>query len=130
MSAADRLSVLLRSLRVAIPGDEMRLLVVERPFLHKFNPHTAITLSQIQSACMTTAYLRGWAILEMDPTEIRKQIIGVGTSRKKGEIKLLVQQWVQENLHLTLNSDQADSVVIWSYARYALDHLRTTEEAS
>lgn len=125
-AVADQLGLLLDRIEKRFEP-ELALLVVERPFVH-VNPKTGIVLAQIQSAAMTTAYLKRWQIIEMDPTEIRKRM-GIVHSAKKGETKLRVQQRVYEELGMDLDPDSSDAALIWLFAKYLLDNY-VTETAS
>lgn len=98
----------------------LSLLVVERPFLHH-NRHTAIILAQMESAVMTTAHAWKWQVMEIDPSEIRRQVLGVGTTGKKGGIKVLAQEYVRREHGLDLDPDTADSIVIYDHARFLIE---------
>jgi len=107
----DRLGALLE--RFETTG----VMVIERPWLGS-NARTVVQLGQVQGAVLTTAYASGWACVQADPSTIRKQIIGQGTARGKGEIKRLVGAWVKAVHGMDVSEDAADAVVIWEYARW------------
>lgn len=100
-----------------LDGGSRGVMVIERPWLGS-NARTVVQLGQVQGAVLTTAYAHRWACIQADPSTIRKQIIGVGTARGKGEIKRRVTQWVQAVHGLDVSEDAADAVVIWEYARW------------
>jgi Holliday junction resolvasome RuvABC endonuclease subunit len=84
-SACDQLVTLLDRLeRRWAPS--MGLLVMERPFVGK-NARSGIALAQVQAACLTTAYLWRWTVLQEDPSRIRANVIGLGVAPKGEKIK-------------------------------------------
>lgn len=93
------------------------IIVIERPWLGA-NARTVVQLGQVQGAVLTTAYAHGWASVQVDPSTIRKQIIGQGTARGKGAIKRMVVEWVRAVHGAELSEDAADAIVIWEYARW------------
>lgn len=115
----DRLSVLLESIENL--GDlDLGFMVIELPFFGR-NAGTTIKLAQVQSAAIAACHTHQWVTCEMDPSKIRKKVLGVGGSSVKGEIKQKAMDWVEAKYHLGLDSDEADSVVIWEYAKMILE---------
>jgi len=92
------------------------ILVVERPWSGT-NARSVVKLGQVQGAILATAYAHGWIAREVDPSSIRKAIVGQGTAKGKGAIKQIVQDWVKMVYKMELSEDAADAVVIWEYAR-------------
>lgn len=107
------------------PNLEFSVMVIEKPFFG-INKGTTITLTQIQAACIVTCQLRKWYTVQEDPSKIRKKVLGVGTAKGKGAIKLLAQAWVKEHhgLDEALDADTSDSVVIWHYARWLMENAK------
>lgn len=99
------------------PNLETSVMVIERPFLGH-SVKTLVVLSAIQTAVILTAHLRSWYPVQEDPNVIRKQILGKGTSSKKGEIKELAKQYVLDQWGWEVGPDEADALVIWRYAEW------------
>jgi Holliday junction resolvasome RuvABC endonuclease subunit len=126
-SACDQLVTLLDRLeRRWAPS--MGLLVMERPFVGK-NARSGIALAQVQAACLTTAYLWRWTVLQEDPSRIRANVIGLGVAPKGEKIKDYAMAWARSEYDLELDGDAADSLVVWRYALELLDHHLVEEES-
>lgn len=113
-SVADRLGAMLDQLEL-LGEIEISFMVIERPF-YSSNPRTALKLAQVQAAAICTAHTKKWVATEVDPSKIRKEVLGRGTSSYKGQIKEEAIKWVQQKYGKLYDSDESDAFVIWEYA--------------
>lgn len=96
---------------------DLGLLAIERPFLQR-NQRSAIVLSQLQGAVIGVAHERRWFPVQEDPSAIRKAVLGVGSSRVKGEMKRVANEYVQGRYGQEVDLDTSDSIVCWDFARH------------
>lgn len=111
---ADRFGILLDQLE-DMGEIELSLMVIERPF-YSTNPRTTLKLAQVQAAAICTAHTHKWVTCQKDPSEIRKEVLGVGTAKGKGKIKELAQEWVTKEFGRSFDPDESDALVIWRFA--------------
>jgi Holliday junction resolvasome RuvABC endonuclease subunit len=118
----EKMTLLYTRIKRRWPDLEFSVLVVERPFLGK-GVTTLRTLTQVQSAILLAGRQAEWYTVQEDPSVIRKNVLGQGTAKGKGEIKRIGQAWVKATHQIEVDLDTADSIVIWSYAKWLTDNL-------
>ncbi len=111
---AERLLEIFEGLTGVIDRRRPDIVCVEGVFYGR-NPRTAVVLGHARGAALLAAAVRGVAVEEYPPAEIKSAVVGTGSARK-GQVAFMVQK------HLSLAeppepADAADGVAV------ALCHL-------
>ncbi len=93
MSLDLRLAKICRELIIIVDLHLPQIVAMEEVFINK-NPQSSLKLSHARGALMVTIALKGIALKEFAPNQVKKTVVGVGRAEKaqvQHMIKLLIQ---------------------------------------